>query len=631
MSTDLLWPAAGNPHDITAIEEIPLDRRGLPACTYDIVLRAGRLWPDRTAVTVLPDGTDYVTGARRTFGELAADVTRAAKALRQCGVRRRDAVLLISPNCDELITATLAAQAAGIAVPINGSLSGTHVAGLARLSGARILITAAPELDPAGVERAADLADAGLIDTVLLLGPTSADGAPGPLPDLPGVTVAHLSVLAADHDAQPPLGDQAGAAELAALFHTGGTTGTPKLAAHTHGNEVADAWMVAVSADLDDDAVVFAALPLFHVNALIVTLLAPLLRGQHVVWAGPLGYRDMGLYQNFWRIVEHYRVAAMSAVPTVYAVLAQIPVDADISTLTSAVSGASALPDTVRQNFLDATGLSLVEGYGLTEATCASARSFPDHPRPGSVGQRMPYQKVRTVQVGDDGTWRDLPPGQVGTLAISGPTVFPGYIAARTDDGYVLDGRGALREGWLDTGDLARVDADGFIYLAGRAKDLIIRGGHNIDPALIEDALLAHPDVTAAAAVARPDVHSGEVPVGFVTVRPGATVTGAGLTSYAGERISERAAIPKSVTVIDAIPVTDVGKPYKVPLRATAAEHALTDALSGQPGVVRIVGQVSAGVPVVILTLGPAADRTAVERIVKSFAVNYQIDQQRSR
>lgn len=628
MSTEMLWPTAQSPADIAAIEEVSLERRGLPASTYDVVLRAGRLWPDRTALTVLRDGNDYVKGASRTFGELANDVTRAAKALQQCGVGRRDAVLLISPNCDELITATLAAQAAGIAVPINGSLSSEHIAELAQLSGARVLITAAPELDPDGLKRAADLAAAGVIDTVLLLGPTLADSPAEIPPVLPGITVAYLSTLAAEHDTLPFDAGHADSGELAALFHTGGTTGTPKLAAHTHCNEVVDAWMVAVSANLDEHAVVFAALPLFHVNALIVTLLAPLLRGQPVVWAGPQGYRDMGLYQNFWRIVAHYRVVAMSAVPTVYAVLAQIPVDADIATLTSAVSGASALPDTVRQDFLDATGVRLVEGYGLTEATCASARSFADHPRPGSVGQRMPYQHVRAVEVGGDGAWRALPAGEVGTLTISGPTVFPGYVTARTDDGYVIDGRGTLRDGWLDTGDLASVDDDGFIYLTGRTKDLIIRGGHNIDPALIEDALLAHPEVTAAAAVARPDVHSGEVPVGFVTVRHGATVTGDDLAAFAGERISERAAAPKTVTIIDAIPVTDVGKPYKVPLRATAAQHALTDALIDQPEVVQIIGQVSAGTPTVVLTLGPAADRAAVERVVKSFAVNYEIRQQ---
>ena len=627
MSSDLLWPAARTPQDIAAIEQLPLDQRGLPTCTYDVVLRAARLWPERTAITVLPDGTNCKHNARRTFEELAADVTRAAKALRQLGVRRRDAVLLISPNCAELITATLAAQAAGVAVPINGSLSGEHVAELARLSGARVLITAAPDLDPTGVERAAALADTGLIDTVVLLRPKLAEGPPSTAPVIPGVSVAYLSVLAAEHDAAPFDHGQAESTELAALFHTGGTTGTPKLAAHTHENEVTDAWMVAVGADLDEDGVVFAALPLFHVNALIVTLLAPLLRGQSVVWAGPQGYRDMGLYGNFWRIVEHYRLAAMSAVPTVYAVLAQVPVDADISSLRFAVSGASALPETVRQDFLDATGVTLVEGYGLTEATCASARSFPDHPRPGSVGQRMPYQRARAVEVHDDGTWRELPAGRVGALIISGPTVFAGYVTARTEDGYVLDGRGALRDGWLDTGDLASVDDEGFIYLAGRAKDLIIRGGHNIDPAVIEDALLTHPDVTGAAAVARPDSHSGEVPVGFVSVRPGATITGDELTAFVGGLISERAAIPKAVTVIDAIPVTDVGKPYKVPLRAIAAEHALTDALADQPGVLGVRGQVIGGTPTAVLTLGPDADRAAVERLVKSFAVEHEIHQ----
>lgn len=625
MNADLLWPAAQSPQDLPSIEQVPLQSRGLPASTYDVVLRAARLWPDRTAVTVLSEGADYQRGARRTFRQLADDVTRTAKALRHCGIDRASAVLLISPNCDELITATLAAQAAGIAVPINGSLSDEHVLELARLSGARLLITAAPDLDPRGVERAAILADAGLLDTVLLVRPTLADDEPKAPPALPGITVGYLSALAAEQDPQP-LGDGTpDPAQLAALFHTGGTTGMPKLAAHTHGNEVADAWMVALSADLADDAVVFAALPLFHVNALLVTLLAPLLRGRSVVWAGPLGYRDMGLYQHFWKIVEHYRLSAMSAVPTVYAVLAQIPVDADITTLTSAVSGASALPDTVRHDFLSTTGVNLVEGYGLTEATCASARSFADHPRPGSVGQRMPYQQLRVVETAEDGSWQDVSPGHVGTLAISGPTVFPGYVSERTEDGYVLDGRGALRDGWLDTGDLARVDEEGFIYLAGRAKDLIIRGGHNIDPAIIEDALLAHPDVTAAAAVARPDVHSGEVPVGFVTVRPGATVTGDELAAFAAEHITERAAAPKSVTVIDAIPVTDVGKPYKVPLRAIAAEHAVAEALSDHAGVLSVRGTVDAGVPVVMIDLAATADRAAVERTVKSFAVNHEI------
>ena len=222
----------------------------------------------------------------------------------------------------------------------------------------------------------------------------------------------------------------------------------------------------------------------------MLTLLAPLLQGQATLSA-----------------------TAMSAVPTVYAALAQRPVDADISTLRYPVVGASTLSAAVRDNFQARTGTTLVEGYGLTGATCASALNFPAVRRPGSIGQRLPYQRMRAARVAADGMPDEVPAGETGVLAISGPTVFPGYVVGRTADGYILDGRGKLVDDWLDTGDLARVDADGFGYLVGRAKDLIVRGGHNIDPAVVEDALLAHPQVTAASAVGRPDVRAGEVPV----------------------------------------------------------------------------------------------------------------------
>ena len=290
------------------------------------------------------------------------------------------------------------------------------------------------------------------------------------------------------------MGEPPSATDLAALFHTGGTTGTPKLAAHTHANEVTDAWMIAAIGMLDAESVAFAALPL-------VPRQRP---GRHPARAAVQGTAGVcgrdpwdtatpTLFANFWKVVERYRVSFMSGVPTIYAALADRPVDADISSLRFALVGASPLPKAVRDRFESATGVPLIEGYGLTEATCASARSFVDHPVPGSVGQRLPYQQVKAIQVTADGDWVDLPTGQVGVLAIGGPTVFPGYVVDRGPDGPVLDGLGKLREGWLDTGDLARVDEDGFVHLAGRAKDLIIRGGHNIDPAVIENALLAHP------------------------------------------------------------------------------------------------------------------------------------------
>jgi fatty-acyl-CoA synthase len=150
-----------------------------------------------------------------------------------------------------------------------------------------------------------------------------------------------------------------------------------------------------------------------------------MLRGQHVIWAGPLGYREPALMTNFWRIVERYRISAMSAVPTVYGVLAQQPVDADISSLRVPIVGAAPLPAAIRAAFEERTGVALSEGYGLTEATCASARTFIDVPRPGSVGQRLPYQEFKTIAIGDDGSWQDLPAGQLGTWLSRGPTSSP--------------------------------------------------------------------------------------------------------------------------------------------------------------------------------------------------------------
>jgi acyl-CoA synthetase (AMP-forming)/AMP-acid ligase II len=622
---DLSWPTYDAPTDLPAIEAVPLADRCLPTSTYALLVRAATLWPDRVAVSVLPDAAHWEEPTRRTFAELLADVHQAANALYRMGVRRGDAVALLSPNCDELITATLAAQLAGIAAPINPGLSAQHIAELLEKSGARVLIIAGPELDPTVWQTAQELAAGGDLDALLVLRPTGVGNGSEAAPAIDGLAAAALSNVALGEPIDKFLGTEPTSGDLAALFHTGGTTGTPKLAAHTHANEVSDAWMIAANGLLDEDSTIFAALPLFHVNALVVTLLSPLLRGQHVVWAGPRGYRDLDLYGCFWRLVERYQVAAMSAVPTVYAVLASCPVDADISSLRFAMVGASPLPQAVRESFETATGVALLEGYGLTEATCASARSFPQAPRSGSVGQRLPYQQLKAVEITPQGDWITLSPGEVGILAINGPTVFPGYVVGRDADGPVLDGLGKLRDGWLDTGDLAWIDTDGFVHLTGRAKDLIIRGGHNIDPATIEDALLAHPDVTGAQAVGRPDVHAGEVPVAFVTLVAGATTTPSELRDWAREHVAEQAAAPKSVTVLETLPVTDVGKPYKPALRVEAMRHELEGALAriGEIAALRCV--VEGGGVVAEIKVGDGVDETAVKDVLGRYAINWRL------
>ena len=180
--------------------------------------------------------------------------------------------------------------------------------------------------------------------------------------------------------------------------------------------------------------------------------------------------------------------------------------------------------------------------------------------------------------------------------------------------------------GWLDTGDLARVDEDGFVHLAGRAKDLIIRGGHNIDPAVIENALLAHPEVTAAQAVGRPDVHAGEVPVAFVTLAPGAETTPEELGAWAAQRVPEQAAAPKSVTVLDTLPVTHVGKPFKPALRAEAAREAVTHALRGTPTITDVRGGVEDGAVVIVVVLERSTDQASVTEALDRFAITWRLE-----
>jgi fatty-acyl-CoA synthase len=223
------------------------------------------------------------------------------------------------------------------------------------------------------------------------------------------------------------------------------------------------------------------------------------------------------------------------------------------------------------------------------------------------------------------GTSELLPDGQVGTLVVRGPNVFAGYLVPGSDRPVPRHGD-KVRDGWLNTGDLGSVDADGYVQLAGRAKDLIIRGGHNIDPAVIEDALLEHPAVTAAAAVGRPDPHAGEVPAAYVTLAPDAHATPEELRAWTSHRVPEPAAAPKAVTVLTSLPLTPVGKPFKPALRAEATREAVADALRDIPTVTRVLGVVEDGTVVAIVGLTRSADQTSVTEVLNRFAITWRLE-----
>jgi fatty-acyl-CoA synthase len=618
----------------------------LPTSTYQLIVDAAATWPQAVATQWIADPARYEDCLSWTYADLAATVTRAANAFTALGVTRDDAVTLLGVNTAMLFAATLAAEAVGIAAPINPALQGERIVELVRRTGSRILVAAGPELDLQVWQGSLRVAAACGMDAVLALRP---DAVTGPRPALTGEStvwqaasggvaagnraaarggvrprplVAYLDDLLA---VQPPdrlVGAKPPAPQdLAAFVHTGGTTGSPKIAAQTHANQLACARGIALSTGLAVGEAVLAGLPLFHVNALLVTGLAPVFRGNRVVWPGPLGYRDPRLISGFWKIVEHYRVAAMSAVPTVYGALLRVPIDADISSLRLPIVGASPLPSSVRDGFARHTGRRLCEGYGLSEATCASTATPVGQDRPGSVGRALPGQRLKVVRVNQQGSWEGCGPGEVGLLTIGGPAVFAGYVTDPALGGPRVSAEGLVRDGWLDTGDLGSIDADGYVYLTGRAKDLIIRGGHNIDPRVIEEALLAHPGVVAAAAVPRPDRHSGEVPVAYVVAEGRDAFDENALLAHAAATIDEPAARPKRIHSIAALPVTEVGKHFKPALVADSAIRAVSDALD-EVGVPRAGREVTAAHEqgrLVVTVSG--ADRERVAQAVAGFAL----------
>lgn len=594
--------------------------RPIPRSTYQLLLDAADAWPDAVATQWIPDPARYADCLTWTYAELAGRVTRIANALTVLGVRRADAVTLCGTNTSALYAATLAAQAVGIAAPVNPALSAEHLTQLTRRTGSRVVVAAGREVDEARWERLLAVSRAVGVRTVLVLRPDAATGAPPPLPADTGMLVAYLDDLTAGHPADRLVGAQPPAPDdLAAFVHTGGTTGAPKVAAHTHANELACARGIALATGLAPGEAMLAGLPLFHVNALLVTGLAPMFTGLRVVWPGPAGYRNPDLYARFWKIVEHYRIAAMSAVPTVYATLSRVPVDADLSSLRLPIVGASPLPLSVREDFAAHTGRRLLEGYGLTEATCATTVTPPGEDRIGSVGRALPGQRVKAVRIGADGAWTDCPPGEAGVLVIGGPAVFAGYVTDPNQDGPRVVRDGVVRDGWLNTGDLGIVDPDGYVYLTGRAKDLIIRGGHNIDPRVIEDGLLSHPAVRAAAAVGRPDRHSGEVPVAYVVPADPQRFDEAELHAWAATAIGEPAARPKRIHPIPEIPTTAVGKQYKPTLVADAAARAVSDALASAGVPVREVSAGHENGRLVVTVTG--ADPEQVREAVAGFAL----------
>ncbi|MGL4238115.1 acyl-CoA synthetase [Tabrizicola sp.] len=615
--------------DLKAIEaEKPWADRGQARSMYEYLTRAKTAHGSRPAISYQMLSGPETKKLTLTWAELHGQVTQAANLFRSLGVGEKDVVAFIMPNAMETAVTLLGGSVAGIVNPINPLLEPEKISAILRETGAKVVVTlkAFPKTDLAqkvaeAVKFAPNVKTVLEVDLVPYLSGLKKFIVPLIRPKNPTSHTATVKDFRAEMARMPAdkltftdtLEDR-----VAAYFHTGGTTGMPKVAQHKVSGMVYNGWLGANLLFKPTD-VVMCPLPLFHVFACYPILMSMIGSGAHVVFPTPQGYRGEGVFDNFWKLIERYKVTYMITVPTALAALMQRPVNADISSLRSAFSGSSPLPIELYNRFKKETGIEIVEGYGLTEATCLVSINPPDGAKKvGSVGLMFPYTHVRILTSQGAIGFRECAVDEVGEICISNPGVFEGSTYTEADKNKELFAEGRF----LRTGDLGRLDADGYLFITGRAKDLIIRGGHNIDPAIIEEALMGHEAVGFVGAIGQPDAHAGELPCAYVELVKGKTATVDDLMAYAAQHIHERAALPKYLEVLPELPKTAVGKVFKPDLRRMAITRTYDAALAeaGVPArVVSVVEDKKRGLVAQLQKTAPVED-TAVAGVLGQFS-----------
>ena len=571
--------------DMIAIEnECPFGELGLPKTLYGMLTNTATKFPDRPAVTFQLLSGPKDPAETLTWRTLHQKTSQAANMFRGLGVGPKDVVAYVLPNSNETVLTLLGGAVAGIVNPINPLLDPEQIGAILRETNAKVVVTlkAFPKTD-VGQKTAAAVALAPNVQAVVevdlnrYLTPPKSWIVPLVRPKNP---VSHSAIV---YDFNTLLNAQNKTLDfedvqddrVAAYFHTGGTTGMPKVAQHLYSGMIYNGWLGHRLLFSETDNVI-CPLPLFHVFASHVILMAMVASGAHVVFPTPAGYRGDGVFDNFWKLIERWKISFIITVPTAISALMQRPVDADISTVKTSFSGSAPLPLELFRRFEKATGVAIVEGYGLTEATCLVSCNPPEgEKKVGSIGLRFPYTDVRIVKT-VDGQLVECDTDEIGEICVANPGVYAGNTYTEADKNRDLYYQGTH----LRTGDLGRIDADSYLWITGRAKDLIIRGGHNIDPAIIEEALLGHDAVAFAGAIGQPDGHAGELPCAYVELVAGANVTVDELMQHCANIITERAAMPKYIEVLSELPKTAVGKVFKPDLRKSAITRIYNAALA---------------------------------------------------
>jgi fatty-acyl-CoA synthase len=607
--------------DVEELERVPLDQRIFSWNLNDWITRGCALDPKKIAIRYIAEGDPASEPVTISYAELQARSNRAANLFHSLGVASDDVVLYILPTVPQLYVTMLGALACGIACGVNWMLEPAHLAELVRATKAKVIVTLGPT-DGYKIWQNVQAIRSDIPASVHILTVSSPGGTAIPESDFdtlaarqPGDRLRFERKVAPD--------------DIAAYVHSGGTTGSPKLVQLTHRGFAYKCWANAVVMAHTPDDVIFADYPMFHIAGIFARGYFAIAHGMSIVIPTPLGARDKRFIENYWRFVQRFGITIFSGVPTTLAQLAKSgPRGEALGTLRDyACTGSTAFPAEVARQIESLIGVRVLLTYGATEYTQNVTQAPRDgDPKYGSPGIRLPYTQVKTVELDGDVIKRDCGVDEIGVVVVKGPSITPGYLEPKYNEGVFT------RDGWFNSGDLGRFDADGYLWLTGRVKDVIIRGGHNIDPSVIEETLIKHRDVMLAAAVSKPDAYAGELPIAYVQLVPGARASAEDIRDFALAHIPERAAAPKDIIIVERMPLTDVQKPAKMELRRDAARRAFSEVLAGISDgklAVEIVSDPVKGNTAVI-SVAAAADarldvETKINERMKAFATPYAL------